>query len=704
MPQALTIATAIFVSLGASGTIAAIGAYLLAGALVVGFTAGLNAVLAAVFGPSRPKPSDGLIQTREAVGSRKRDIGIVHSSGQLTFEESRAGTLGLVLTLATGRNHDILEHRINDQVVTLDGSGTVTEASFKGAVHVHTRSGAADQTAIAELTAAFPEWTSDHRQLGCAHVALICDPVDAEDFSEVYNSRKPAYTQVRKGVGQYDPRLDDTAVIGTDANGDPVYGVGSCRIGDETTWPWSDNWALCIANYFAHADGFGGGYDRVNWANIAAEADIADQLVNTKSAETIGQWRLWARYSLAEEKRAEILAAMQTAADGFTWQDAEGKFNVLAGRWEEPDLVLTDDAILALSAAQGPEAEQRVGAMKVMYTEAAIGYREQESATIGSIEATDDGEVQALTAYYAPHHNQAMRVGKPIFARLGNDRWQIELQCNLLGLDLIGRRFCKLDSALFGVTGWFMIERPKIDFESMTVSAKLVQVEPGDWDFDPLVDEGTLPASSASSPGAIVIPVPGGVAAGAVAIALGETNGVAIAVSWADPGRAGLTWEVQYRPTAGGDWIPMQVNQQARTARSGPVDSGTEYEVRIRAVSLRGRVSAWSVPVTITPVAVNTLLPPSDLAAATGASAGEADLTWRNPFGASFDHVKIFESTADDFGSAGQIGGNFAGGLGAVMDETFTGLSAGTHYFWAVAYDAAANPTAAAGSVSATVT
>ncbi|MFX8895289.1 hypothetical protein ABTM96_19345, partial [Acinetobacter baumannii] len=93
----------------------------------------------------------------------------VHTGGVLTFEESSNGTLGLVVTLGTGEEAEILEHRINDKAVTLDGSGTVTQASYHGAVHIYTRPGSDSQTAISQMTAKFPQWTSAHRQRGCAH-------------------------------------------------------------------------------------------------------------------------------------------------------------------------------------------------------------------------------------------------------------------------------------------------------------------------------------------------------------------------------------------------------------------------------------------------------------------------------------------------------------------------------------------------------
>ena len=66
--------------------------------------------------------------------------------------------------------------------------------------------------------------------------------------------------------------------------------------------------------------------------------------------------------------------------------------------------------------------------------------------------------------------------------------------------------------------------------------------------------------------------------------------------------------------------------------------------------------------------------------------------------------MELFENTADNLDTATQIGGEFAGSLGEFKTHTETGLPAGTHYFWAVAFDAADNPSAAAGPVTAVVT
>ncbi|ALJ14275.1 hypothetical protein [Sphingopyxis macrogoltabida] len=202
MPQALT---AWLVKIG----LTQLAATLISTAVTIGASMLLNSI----FGPGRPKPSDQQQNIRIAVGSRKRHYGIVCTGGQESFIESRNGTIVKIVTLGTGEETEILEHKINDQVVTVVG-GTVTDAKFHGALHIYTRLGTDDQTAIGEVTAVCPEWTADHRQRGCSLAAIIGDPVKQSKFGEVYNGQIPQYTQTRKAAKLYDPRKDSTMVIG----------------------------------------------------------------------------------------------------------------------------------------------------------------------------------------------------------------------------------------------------------------------------------------------------------------------------------------------------------------------------------------------------------------------------------------------------------------------------------------------------------
>ncbi|MEP9402029.1 hypothetical protein [Sphingomonas sp. VNH70] len=680
MPQA--IAGFLIAAVGATGAAAA----LITVVVAVGFAIGTNALIGAVFGGGQPKPTDGQQNVKAAIGSRRRHYGIVHTGGQLSFLESRRGRIALVVTLGTGREGPIIEHRINDKPVTLDATGKVTTSGYRGAVRVLTRDGSDDQTAIGELTAAFPEWTADHRQRGCAHAAIIGNPVKQEHFSEVYGSQVPQYTQVRHGAALYDPRLDSTAIIGRTADGDPIHGDGPVRLDTPGGWPWSDNAALVIADYFAHPDGYGAGYDNVNWANIAREADFSDAAETTIGGDIIGRWRIWASYSLASEERRQVLTNMLIAVDGFCWQDADGLFNLMTGRWEAPGVVLTDDHILGMTATLGPKARHGTDAIKVLYTEAAIGYREDESTTIVNPEAVDDPNTspQALTAYFIPHHNQACRIGVITLAQLGTDRWHIVARINLFGLNLLGERFTRLASDQLGVDAYFKVSSLKLDLVKCAVEVTLDEVRPSDWDFDPAMEV----APPTGGDGGVAMPplaAPTGLAVSADQLSLGETNAVQLRATWDDPDRADLIHEAQYR-VAGGPWVTMAVDQDAHEATSGATASGIEHEVRVRAVTITMRSSAWSASVTITPIADTTLAAPTDLSAQ--GDGADIVVTFRLPSSPSFDFARLYRADTVDFADAVQVGDDRRGALGEVVAVTDAAVPAGSKYYWAAAFQA----------------
>lgn len=688
MPQA--IAAAIVAAIGATG----IAATVITVAVNLAVTLGLNFIAKAIFGSGVAKPSDGKQIIRESVASRRRHYGVVHVGGALSFYESRNGTLAMVITTGTGRISRIVEHRINGKAVAVGAGGVLSDAKFRGAIRVLTRLGTNDQTAISELSAIFPEWTADHRQRGCSLAALICAPVKDKYFAGVYEgNRQPEYTQVIEAALCYDPRKDSTA-----------GGTGSHRLNDPDTWEWTDNAALIIADYWAHPDGYGVGADGVNWANIAAEADISDQTVTTVDAQTIKRWRIWGSYSLATDERKTVLQEMLKACDGYCWQDADNKLNLQVGRWIEPTVHLTDDHIIALNGSMGAKALDRVNEVKVVYTDARFDYNEQESAPVIDVAAQEElgrPESQRFDIYFAPHHNQASRLGKRLLAKL-SDRWNLVVVTNLFGLNLIGERFCRLTCAELGIDAVaFEISSLLINFEAGTLEIGLTEVRASDWNFDAELEEGTPPDVPGTSTVTPTVPVPENLTLAAVPISIGTVTGVGIRANWDDPDRDGLSFDAEYRPT-GGDWANMSVNQDENTALSPIVDSDTLHEVRVKSVTISGRESAWTPVATITPSAPSDLAAPSQLDATAGGT-GEAIIEWRNPLQTSFDRVKLFRNSTNNLGTASQVGPDQFGALGEVMSYTATGLAAGTNYIWARAYGATANPSPAAGPVTVTV-
>lgn len=688
MPQA--IAGLIVAAVGLTGTAAAIATAVIALAVTVG----LNYIAMQVFGSGgTAKPSDGQRIIRVNVGSRIRHYGKVRVGGQLTFYDSRNGDLYSLVTTGQGEITAITEFLLNGKVVTVDGSGRVTSKSYVKSgtqypISIHHRLGTDDQLAYSQLTSVFSEWTSDHRQRGCSSVLVISRGVPSEKFSDVYDgSREPEAMITAETSQVYDPRKDSTAVIGYDVDGDPIMGSGAHRIASPATWEYSDNWALCFADYLAHADGYGMGYDAINWTNIASEAEICDETVTTVDARTIAKWRVSGSYKLADDERRVVVKEFLKAADGFMWQDAEGLANIRCGRWIAPTVHIPEKHILGCTASLGTDAQSRANEVRVIYLEPRFDYTETEAAPLidwPARIALGRAEVSRFDCYYCPDHNQAQRIGKRILKRLG-ERWALTITTNLFGLNAIGERFITVTiSELEIVELSFEVTSLKIDPKALNVEIGLLQAEAGDFDFDAAEEEGDPPGDVPSTSVPIVIEEISNLTLAAVDVTLGGATGVGIRATWDVPIRTGLLAQVQYRATGDSEWLEMTVSQDDLLATSGIVSSGIEYEVRARHITVAGRASDWSSIETITPTVAETAPSTPSAFSAIGGT-GNADLAWINSPESNFHHVEIYASTTADFSTASQVGTDQLGSPGADGSATVT-LAAGTQFLWLVAY------------------
>lgn len=202
---------------------------------------------------------------------------------------------------------------------------------------------------------------------------------------------------------------------------------------------------------------------------------------------------------------------MLKACDGYCWQDADNKLNLQVGRWIEPTVHLTDDHIIALNGSMGAKALDRVNEVKVVYTDARFDYNEQESAPVIDVAAQEElgrPESQRFDIYFAPHHNQASRLGKRLLAKL-SDRWNLVVVTNLFGLNLIGERFCRLTCAELGIAAVaFEISSLRINFEAGTLEIGLTEVRASDWNFDAELEEGTPPDVPGTSTVTPTVPAP----------------------------------------------------------------------------------------------------------------------------------------------------------------------------------------------------
>lgn len=202
------------------------------------------------------------------------------------------------------------------------------------------------QTAVSQPVASeFFKWTSDHKGQGLTYIATKFSFPDNERIAEVWNKYNPQDIKALvKGMAIYDPRKDSTS-----PEYDASLGVSTHRISDSTTWQWSDNPALCLANYVID-DQFGMGVpsSAIDWASVHSSADYSDALVSIPNSQT--QKRFTCNGVLyGTDSHAQNINKILSSMNGSLVYSS-GKYVMQAGQYIEPE----SDAILTDNDLNGP--------------------------------------------------------------------------------------------------------------------------------------------------------------------------------------------------------------------------------------------------------------------------------------------------------------------------------------------------------------
>ena len=173
--------------------------------------------------------------------------------------------LYIALVLAEGEVESIGDVYINDTLST--------DQKYVGLYYIQKYTGTDSQTYNTVLANATDTWGSNHRLRGVAYLAIRLK-YDSEVFGGI-----PNIQAVVKGRKVYDPRKDPTSTV--------YDGSGAHSKTNASTWEWSDNPALCLADYMTN-ERFGKGLDhsRIDLASIGNAADVCD---TTQTNYTNGQ-------------------------------------------------------------------------------------------------------------------------------------------------------------------------------------------------------------------------------------------------------------------------------------------------------------------------------------------------------------------------------------------------------------------------------
>ena len=284
----------------------------------------ISTAMGAALNALTPKPN------LSSLNSASRGYSIAGESGaaldhQIIYGEARVGGVR-VYDASTGLDNNNL-HRIlafagheidsyqaiylNDEIVTLDGSGNVTSPSrYNGYVRIKRYFGTDTQTAdldlVSETTGLVDgRWTPAHRLQGIAYL-YVRFVYNADAFPNGI----PAVSATIRGKKVYDPRSATTA--------------------------WSDNPALCLNDYLTSPYGLYQSSNRVAENLVTTAANICDETVDSEKRYTCnGSF-------LTSFTPSQVISDLLTSMGGLLWY-SQGKWRMKSAKYVTPTVTLDEN-------------------------------------------------------------------------------------------------------------------------------------------------------------------------------------------------------------------------------------------------------------------------------------------------------------------------------------------------------------------------
>ena len=591
MAAASALATVVLPSvIAAVGSFLGVGAFLatVIGTLIV--TAGLFLLNSLVNRPPGANMEAGKINVKMNEPVRWINAGKCRQGGGILFAEfDAAGNLWYLVVHSDSRFTGTPSYYFDETLLTLDGSGNVTNDDFclnnkkeyytSGTKVTYFQIWTATYTdanvtppAISAFASTFPSWTIDHKLVGTTYSIIKVKALDIENRYKIYKHRgplglgEPAVSIVADWSEPYDPRTE--------------------------TYGYTTNTALIWAWFRTHPYGMGKSHDSIDWAAIATQADICDETV---VGDAGSQPRYECHISAPENKERSIVEQeILITGDAQIIFNNEGKASCRVGYYEIPSLNLTRNRdIMAMESVEIQNGESVTQGVIVRYTDPEANYAVQPSAPWYNPDHYVSGEAATfltVDALACQNHNQAMRLAKALGKR-SQPLHKILPTVGLRGLKARQERIVEItyDNTFAG--DYEIVTPVEVDQAGVFCGFGLVPVDSNRWSLLS-GEEKAKPVINGSS---------ATVTAAYVTVTSTEYIDGKIFLTYT-PVDTGTVYEFEYIQTSeigSGNWINMAVNTNSNTAVSGTVSQNISYSIRQR-VRLYFSFSDWSTPYTFT--------------------------------------------------------------------------------------------------------
>lgn len=442
---------------------------------------GASYIISAALAPQAPKAAADQGQkltVQQAVPSQRLIYGRALVGGPLFFYECKPPYLYLGIVLCSHEIDSVEEVRIGSNPVVFDGAGNAINSKFNNGtdslLQCSIRTGTDSQAIDPILAADFPELPSTFRQRGHATAVLKLNYAGNATNHEKYwgvGSPKPYF--LVKGMKVYDPRK------------------ASHDSADSTTWEWSDNASLCLANYLTFPKGCNRDWSQIDVAALATAASHDDEQVQLLDGT------FESRYSIngvidTQAEPAQVVLDLLTANLGkLIWRS--GQYTILSGVPRSATWTLNDDSARgSMDARFSRPSRQDINTVRTVFTAPDREYQTANGPVIqNAAYLAADGEEHSITITlpYTATHTRAQRIAKATMerARIGK---LITRRESIEAIRLSASDIVNVESAFLPSLGMIgEINALKLSPDSLEVEIELEEYSTSIFDWSAATDE-----------------------------------------------------------------------------------------------------------------------------------------------------------------------------------------------------------------------
>ena len=315
---------------------------------IVGYIA-VSAITSVVLKALAPKQAGGgansagiLANVMDPIAPHEYVYGKVRKGGVRTYIEATGSAnkfLHMILVLAGHEVEAIDDIYINDEIVTLDGSGIVTDAKWKSKIRVKKHLGN-QTTADADLIAESSQINSNFIGRGIAYLYIRL-----EYDQDVFANGIPMFTAGIRGRKVYDPRTSTTG--------------------------YSSNASLAVRDYLT-AD-FGLNDSAMDDLSFAASANVSDEAIPLAVGGTEARYEVNGIVTADMSPRQVMERMMTTCGGTLFW--GQGAWQLHVAYYTAPVTTLTlDDLRSGISLDTRASARDNFNRVTGTFIDASAGY------------------------------------------------------------------------------------------------------------------------------------------------------------------------------------------------------------------------------------------------------------------------------------------------------------------------------------------